>query len=186
MVFADTYEHTIDAKHRLAIPSEVRAQIQREEAAPGSIASGNGGGDSSAGSGASTSGGSGGGGPISLYVTLGEGQALCLYTRSRWEQRANELDASEWEPEQLLEYERLLYSLSSRAELDPQGRIRLPENLLKMSGLGTDVVLIGVKDHLEVRDRKTWQEYVRKQLADHPQILMNPRRAMRKPPAPGS
>ena len=165
MVFTGTYEHSIDAKHRLAIPSDIRAQIQREE------------GTGSGGTGDSASATSGG-----LYVTLGEGQALCLYTRARFEQRANELDASEWDSGELLDYERLMFSLASRAELDPQGRIRLPDNLLKMSKLGTDVVLIGVKDHLEVRDRKTWQDFVQQTLAEKPQILMNPRRAMRKPP----
>lgn len=156
MVFTGTYEHSIDAKNRLAIPSDLRAQILEEERGRQTDK------------------------PPCLYVTLGEGQALCLYTQGRFEQRAAELDNSQLEAEQLLAYERLMFSLARRVELDQQGRVRLPENLLAMTGLKSDVVLIGVKDHLEIRDRQTWQAHVRQILADQPQILMNPRRAMRK------
>lgn len=159
MIFTGTYEHTIDSKHRLAIPSEIRGQIQREA-------------------------GVGEGDAVYLYVTLGDDQALCLYTPGGFEQRARELDGSELEPEELLDYERLLFSLARRVEMDRQGRVRLPEALLKQAGLGSEVVLLGVKDHLEVRDRSAWQSYVQQILRERPQILMNPRRAMRRAKAP--
>lgn len=151
MVFTGTYEHSIDAKNRLAIPSDVRALLQSRIDRDQSTY---------------------------LYVTLGEGQALCLYTEEGFEQRAEELDHSELDPDQLLTYERLMFSLARRVELDKQGRVRLPDNLLTKAGLGSDVVLLGVKDHLEVRDRVVWQEHVQQMLELQPQILMNPRRAM--------
>ncbi|MCC7145844.1 MAG: hypothetical protein IT443_05315 [Phycisphaeraceae bacterium] len=184
MVFVGTYEHAIDAKNRLAIPAEIREQLgQSDGLAVGGSAEGG------------SSGGSGGGGrakgggkaraksqekPVYLYVTLGEGQALCLYTEQGFEQRAAELDRSELESEELLTYERLMFSLARRVDLDAQGRVRLPENLLKMAEVGTEIVLIGVKDHLEIRNRQAWTQQVAKLLAERPGILMNPRRAMRK------
>lgn len=155
MVFTGTYEHTIDSKSRLAIPAEVRAQLQRE-AAGTEI-------------------------PPCFYVTLGEGGTLNLYTEAGFEQRARELDDSELEPTQLLAYERLLFSLAQRVEMDKQGRVRLPESLLKRTELGTDVVLLGVKDRLEIRDRAAWHSYVEQLLKAQPDLLMNPRQAMRKP-----
>ncbi len=154
MVFTGTYEHAIDAKQRLAIPSEVRARLPIADDTPGN-------------------------GGFSWYVTLGEGQTLCLYTEQSFEQRAEELDQSELEPGELLSYERLMFSLARRVEMDKQGRVRLPENLLKKAELGSDVVLIGVKDHMEIRDRAAWQAYVEQVLASEPGVLMNPRRAMR-------
>ena len=159
MVFTGTYEHRIDSKNRLAIPAEVRAQVQREA-------------------------GTGEGEAVYLYVTLGEGGALCLYTDQGFEQRARELDNSELEAEQLLAYERLLFSLAQRVEMDKQGRVRLPETLLKRTQLANEVVLLGVKDHLEVRDRKAWQDYVEQMLQQQSGFLMNPRRAMRRPAGP--
>jgi MraZ protein len=155
LVFTGTYEHAIDAKNRLAIPAEIRAQIQREA-------------------------GTGEGEPVHLYVTLTEGQALALYPERAFEQRARELDDSALEADQLLNYERLLFSLARRVEIDKQGRVRLPENLMQRTSLNGDVVLLGVKDHLEVRDRESWQQYVEQMLAQNPDLLMNPRRAMRK------
>ena len=160
MVFTGTYEHTIDSKSRLAIPAEVRSQVQRlaEKAGDASVC---------------------------FYVTLGEGGTLNLYTEQGFEQRARELDDSELEPTQLLAYERLLFSLAQRVEMDKQGRVRLPESLLKRTNLGTDVVLLGVKDRLEVRDRTAWHTYVEEMLKAQPDLLMNPRQAMRKPTGPG-
>lgn len=155
LVFTGTYEHTIDSKNRLAIPSDIRHQIQRQMGAAEGDA-------------------------IYLYVTLGEDQSLSLYTEEGFEQRARELDNSELAPQDLLDYERMLFSLARRAELDKQGRVRLPENLLKQTGLGSEVVLLGVKDHLEVRDRKSWMDHVQQVLQQQPQMLMNPRRAMRR------
>lgn len=153
MVFTGTYEHSIDAKNRLAIPSDVRSLLNSTA-------------DQSQGT--------------YLYITLGEGQALCLYTQQGFEQRADELDQSELDPDQLLAYERLMFSLAKRVEVDKQGRIRLPENLVQMAKLESDVVLIGVKDHMEIRDREAWQTHVKQILDLQPQILMNPRRAMKR------
>lgn len=155
MVFTGTYEHAIDAKNRLAVPAEIRAQVQRQA-------------------------GTGEGDPVHLYVTVTEGQALALYPEEAFEQRARELDDSALEADELLNYERLFFSMARRVEIDKQGRVRLPEQLLKRTGLSGDVVLLGVKDHLEVRDREAWQNYVQQMLAEKPELLMNPRRAMRR------
>lgn len=157
LVFTGTYEHAIDAKNRLAVPAEIRSLLAGEPAADG---------------------------VVHLFVTLGEkvgdDQALCLYTEEGFARRADELDRSELEAEELLAYERLMFSLARRVEMDKQGRVRLPDNLLKMTGLGGDVVLIGVKDHLEIRDRDKWQRHVAAMLAQKPDIVANPRRLMRR------
>ncbi len=98
MVFTGTYEHTIDAKNRLAIPADIRARILEEA-------------------------GKQAGEPVLLYVTMGENGALCIYTRAMFEKRSAELEQSELEPEKLLPYERLWFSLSRDVELDQQGRL---------------------------------------------------------------
>lgn len=172
MVFTGTYEHTIDAKNRLAIPSEIRSELQ---AASGwkPVAEGN------------ESPVSNDPPPLYLYVILGEGQSLSLYSPEVFEQRAEQLDSSPIDTEEILEYERVLFSLAKRVELDKQGRAVLPENLLQMSKLGKDVVLIGAKDHVEIHDRQAWQEKVRQLLERKPNLLSNPRRYIR-PKAPPS
>lgn len=160
MVFTGTYEHTIDAKNRLAIPSEIRSQIQRSVGV----------GETDA---------------IVLYVmpgeagTAGDG-SLALYTEEAFERLADRLDDSQLDADALLVYEQLMYSMSRRVEIDKQGRVRLPDTMLKQSGLGSEVVLLGVKDHLEIRDREAWNAQVLQLLQQRPGLLMNPRRALRR------
>ncbi|WP_432798224.1 division/cell wall cluster transcriptional repressor MraZ [Poriferisphaera sp. WC338] len=159
MVFTGTYEHTIDAKNRLAIPATIRNQILRSV-------------------------GAGEGNSVALYITPGEagpgGPSLSIYTEAYFDRRAAELDQSEQDADEILDYEEMFYSMASRVEIDKQGRIRLPESVLAESGLGTDVVLLGVKDHLQIRDRKTWKDYIAQRLKENPGLLRNPRRMMRR------
>ena len=78
----------------------------------------------------------------------------------------------------MLEYEQMFYSLASRVEIDKQGRVRLPERLLRIAKLDREVVMIGVKDHLQIHDRTAWESKVADNLANRPELLMNPRRVM--------
>ena len=154
LVFTGTYEHHIDAKLRIAIPSELRSLFQNESAESSK--------EDRAG----------------LYVTMGENQALCLYTDRGFDRLAEELNDSQMDPDALLEFEQIFYSLSKHREMDKQGRVRLPEDLLEMAGLGKDVVLIGVKDHLQIRDRQDWLASRKELLENNPRLHMNPRRAI--------
>ena len=132
LVFTGTFEHTIDSKNRLAIPSEIRSLVQREA-------------------------GVGEGDPIRLVVTIGAGRSLSLYTEAGFEQRARELKSLAADRQKLNAFRRVLFSLSQRLELDRQGRLLLPAELLRRTGLAGSVVLIGVDDHLEVHDRDQWR-----------------------------
>jgi len=156
LVFYGTHELVIDSKNRMAIPAGIRAELQHAASDPHST--------------------------IQLVVTLGEGKALSLYTVEGYEKHAANLDQSELDPDELLVYERLLFSLGQRVEIDKGGRILLPELLLGRVELGAQskVVLIGAKDHLEIHDRDAWNAYVQQMLDRHGGTLMNPRRAMRK------
>ena len=147
MVFTGEYEHTIDAKNRVSIPAEIRTQIRAELPDDRSLR---------------------------FYVTLGESRSLCLYSEQGFQDRAEELRNSEADPDLLLEFESLWFSLARCVELDSVGRIRLPETLLKRTGLGSAVMLLGMNDHLEIRDRDTWHAFV-DQMLDK-QHVMNPRR----------
>ncbi len=51
---------------------------------------------------------------------------------------------------------RLVYSSAEDAELDPQGRILIPQSLRQRAGITRDVVIIGVMDQIEIWDRARW------------------------------
>jgi hypothetical protein len=48
---------------------------------------------------------------------------------------------------------RYFFSGASEAELDKQGRVMVPSPLGDYAGLGKEVVVVGIRDHLEIWDR---------------------------------
>ena len=155
MVFVGEYEHSIDTKNRLAIASELRAMARRAGAENEE-------------------------GHIVFYVTPGEDEdCLCLYTEQMFIKRAEQLDESMRDADELLAYEEMFFGQSRRVETDAQGRIRLPDNLLQDVGLGREVVLVGVKDHIRIRDREQWLARKAQSRADGTRRMLNPRRMLR-------
>lgn len=148
MLFTGEYEHTVDAKGRLAIPSELRSRFDPAVHGKG------------------------------LYLAPGPSDALWLWPAKTFEQMAAASEGSLLPDEDMLEYEELLYSQSTWVELDTAGRIRIPERLLNLAQLGSNVVLLGVKDHLELRDPQRWAAQRDKRLAQQADIMVRARRAM--------
>jgi MraZ protein len=158
LAFTGTYEHSIDAKNRLAIPADIRNLIAQQAACDKD-----------------------GKEPICLYVTPGTGKTLYLYPEKVFNQRAEELINSDLDPDELLDFEQVFFGWANRVTLDKQGRVRLPEHLLAKAELGTEVALVGVHDHLEIHDRTTWQQRS-EQIFERFRQAMNPRRMKRARP----
>src|SRR6266508_2392430 len=58
--------------------------------------------------------------------------------------------------------QRYFFSAAAEAKLDKQGRVMLPAALIEHAGLGREVIVAGVYDHLEIWDGAAW----RKEIAD--------------------
>jgi len=56
---------------------------------------------------------------------------------------------------------RFFFAGASEAEPDKQGRVMLPTTLAKNAGIGREVVVAGVRDHLEIWDRAAWNNHVK-------------------------
>ena len=56
---------------------------------------------------------------------------------------------------------RFLFSGASEAELDRQGRVMLPTALIDHAKLGREVVVAGVRDHVEIWGRAAWREQLK-------------------------
>mgnify|MGYP003576062144 FL=1 len=148
MLFTGEYEHTIDAKQRLAIPAEIPdalgPEIQGE----------------------------------ALYLVLGANGALWLWPEKTFEQMAGALEQTLLPEEEMMEYEQLLFSQAARLELDKAGRVLLPERMISAGGLGTSVTILGVKDHLELRDSQQWTALRQQKYAKQQEIMLRARRAL--------
>ena len=98
-----------------------------------------------------------------VFVTRGLDGCLFAYRREDWgrlvESRLSTLDPLSPEARRL---ERFFYAGASESELDKQGRVMIPAQLIEHAKLGREVVVAGVNDRLEIWDRAAW----RKELAE--------------------
>ena len=98
-----------------------------------------------------------------VVVTRGLDGCLYAYRRPDWarlvESRLAEVDPLRAEGRRL---ERFFYSGATETELDKQGRVMIPRELIDHAKLGREVVVAGVNDRLEIWDRAAW----RKELAE--------------------
>jgi MraZ protein len=98
--------------------------------------------------------------PTTLYVTPGPDQCLWLYTQGGLERLAEKLDQAPATDAEARVFRRLYFAQTEAVDLDRSGRILVPDRLAQFAGLRHEVVLIGVRDHLELWDAERWQQYL--------------------------
>lgn len=124
MIFTGHYEHTIDAKNRLAIPRKYRGRLDPEKDGPGFVLA-----------------------PGKLA------NSLWLYTEREFEALASRAKSTLIPDEDQYFFDRIFFPLAEYVDIDTQGRVLLPEKMLEMSGVGKEVMVCGVRDHIEIRKR---------------------------------
>jgi MraZ protein len=93
-----------------------------------------------------------------IVVTRGVDGCLSAYASDAWERlvqsRLASLDPLSKEGRRM---QRFFYSGATEGELDKQGRVNVPAALIEHAGLGREVVVAGVNDHVEIWDREAWR-----------------------------
>jgi MraZ protein len=93
-----------------------------------------------------------------IVITRGMDGCLNGYTRSDWErfveERLERLDPLSKEARQM---SRFMFSGASETELDKQGRVMVPAALTAHAKIDREVVVAGVRDHVEIWDRAAWR-----------------------------
>jgi MraZ protein len=96
--------------------------------------------------------------PATLFVTPGPEQCLWLYTQAGLEQLADKLDRSGDAEARV--FRRLYFAQTESVDVDRAGRVLVPERLVQFAGIRHEVVLLGVRDHLELWDAARWRQYL--------------------------
>jgi MraZ protein len=156
VLFTGEYEHTIDAKQRLAIPAEIRDQLDPEQHGE------------------------------AMYLAPGGNGHLWLWPERTFERMTGAMEASLLQDEQIMEFEEFIFPQSRRLDIDKAGRIRIPEQMLTEFGLSQTVVILGMKDHLELRDPAQWREQRQQSLSRRSEILRRAREALKHSGGAGS
>jgi len=116
-----------------------------------------------------------------FFLVYGVDGRLWLYPERVYEQLVSR-DPSELTPdEDSLAYDRWNLGMAGRIEWDKQGRVLFPEKFLKRSGLGKDVTLVGVRDHLELWSRSDWEVERETLNARRAELALKARQAREKP-----
>lgn len=127
MLFVGEYEHTLDQKSRLAIPSEIREVMDPKVHGEGFMAA------------------------------PGANDCLWLWPERTFHQLSSALGGSLVGDPTLQDFERLVFSQAARVPLDGAGRVRVPDRLLQRFGLTGNIMILGVRDHLELCDPAAWK-----------------------------
>jgi len=91
-----------------------------------------------------------------VVVTRGLDGCLYAYPRPAWEQLADRIKSLDPLAEGARVMQRHFFAGATQGELDKQGRMVLPTTLIEHAGLGREVTVAGVYDHLEIWDRTKW------------------------------
>lgn len=141
MLLTGTFPRTLDEKQRLAIPKRLRDAMSQ------------------------------GGSDVNvLYAAPGTDGSLALYTQDAFLQLGQQLAASPPTGQEVRAFSRLFYAQAERLDVDRQGRVRIPPELVRLASLEKDVVLVGVRDHLELWNRQRWDVYLTEQQAQYDRL----------------
>jgi MraZ protein len=141
MLLTGTYPRTLDEKQRLAIPKRLRDALSQGSQEP-----------------------------RVLFAAPGTDGSLALYTEESFTQLGQQLAANSPTGQDVRAFSRLFYAQAQPLDVDGQGRVRIPVELVKLAGLDKDVVLVGVRDHLELWDRPRWESYLASQQGQYDQL----------------
>lgn len=129
MVFAGFYEHAIDDKNRLAIPAKFRSRWDRERDGDGF-----------------------------MVVPGRRPRTLWLYPERLFTELSSSFRSTLLPDDEQHDFEEMYYTLSDHLEMDGQGRVVIPERILRRAELGREIVICGVKDHIEIHRREDFQQ----------------------------
>ncbi|MCY2950183.1 MAG: division/cell wall cluster transcriptional repressor MraZ [Gemmataceae bacterium] len=102
------------------------------------------------------------GDPGSLFVAPGPDKCLWVHTNGELERLAARLDERPATDAEARLFRRLFFAQAESVDVDRAGRILLPDRLVQSVGIEHEVVLVGVRDHLEVWDAGQWDAYLRR------------------------
>ena len=148
LLLTGEYQHVVDGKSRVLISNKLRNQIDAEE--HGS----------------------------NFYLVLGANGILCLYPEKYYEQIVLAVAPNATAPDEAIAFERISFALTSKVELDNQGRLLLNERLRKRAGLKNNITLVGVRDHIEIWNNDNLEEYLSEHMVQYQKQMSQARQVV--------
>lgn len=93
-----------------------------------------------------------------FYITRELDGGLTIYDKSKWAELENKLNNLPITDTKARDLRRFYLGSSCPCEVDKQGRVLIPLALRTHANLKQEVVIVGVGDHIELWDKKLWDE----------------------------
>lgn len=101
-----------------------------------------------------------------VVVTRGQEKCLIVWPSDVFAQEAERVAARPMTSKSARRYQRLLFSGGDESTPDKQGRVGIPAHLREYAGLDRDVVVIGVRDRLEIWNPDRWRDFQEEAMGD--------------------
>ncbi len=135
-MFFGQYKHTVDSKNRVIVPARLREAMGRE-----------------------TEG-------LVFFITRGMDKCLYFFPEETFDEYVEQLGFKLLIGRKKRQTFRQIFSKAARRVCDKQGRIQIPENLIKIADLKDEVTFVGFKDRIELWDSATLEEMDKNTLQD--------------------
>ena len=86
-------------------------------------------------------------------------KCLFLFSKQGWQSLQLKILSGPIAKKNTQVFSRWFFSSAKEVELDPQGRIKIPQDLLDFAELGRDIVLVGVSERVEIWSKEGWGQY---------------------------
>jgi MraZ protein len=97
----------------------------------------------------------------SFILTRGLDNCLFVYPKQEWAVLEQKLKALPLMKSDARAFTRFFFSGATECELDKQGRINIPGNLLEYAKLDKECVVLGVSNRVEIWSKSIWENYFR-------------------------
>ncbi len=94
-----------------------------------------------------------------FIVTKGFDSSLFVFSKSEWNSFEEKVRSLPLTNPNARSFSRFFLAGATECELDKQGRINIPQNLLDYAAITKDVVIIGVSSRVEIWDKAKWEDY---------------------------
>ena len=141
-----TYEHRLDTKARLVLPAKIREKlIDREKSSEGVV-----------------------------IAAAGLENCVSLYSEKEWENFSEKIKSMPfYSDEENRDFVRIMLGSAHEISIDSMGRILLPQVLREYAQLNQEIIVNGVRDHVEIWNKELWGAKWKSGLANLPKLAKN-------------
>lgn len=93
------------------------------------------------------------------FIMKGFDGALSIFKESAFEKLVSEIEQLPFNKKTTRDYLRVQLASVCELDIDKNGRVQIPSQLLAKYKIGKDVYVIGAADHIEVWDKQVYIEY---------------------------